>query len=158
MRVARQAAVTLPGGEADAGDFSAGGLAGEGPESLRQQVGLVAYPLAFENLRHLHPERGRWMTLWAAEPERVTFRLMAPRAWPVRAAWQAAEPTSVIFRLGAWLASLVWVLLKVAVFLRLAATPARTARVLRQAAVTLRAAAVSRRDRDVQRGPRRGAS
>ena len=113
------------------------------PESLRQQVGLVAYPL---DLRHLHPERGRWMTLWAAEPERVTFRLMAPRAWPVRAAWQAAEPTSVIFRLGAWLASLVWVLLKVAVFLRLAATPARSALVLRQAAVTLRTAAGSCRD------------
>lgn len=98
------------------------------------------------------------MTLRAAEPERVTFRLMTPRAWPVRAAWQVAEPSSVIFRLGAWLASLVWVLLKVGVFLRMAAAPARSALVLRQAAVTLQAAAVSCRDRDVQRGPRRGAS
>ena len=122
------------------------------PESLRQQVGLVAYPL---DLRHLHPERERWMTLWTPEPERVTVRLMTPRAWPVRAAWQVAEPEQVIFRLGAWLASLVWVLLKVAVFLRLAAW---TARVLQQAAVTLQAAAAPSRDRDVQRGPRRGAS
>ena len=94
----------------------------------------MAYPL---DLRHLHPERGRWTTLWAAESERATFRLVAPRAWPVRTAWQAVEPTSVIFRLGAWLASLVWVLLKMAVFLRLAATPARSALVLRQTAVTL---------------------
>ena len=125
------------------------------PESLRQQAGLVAYPL---DLRYLHPERGRWTTLWVAEPERVIFRLMAPRAWPVGAAFQAVEPTLVIFRLGAWLASLVWALLKVAVFLRMAATPARSALVLRQVAVMLRAAAAPSRDRDVQRGLRHGAS
>ena len=96
------------------------------------------------------------MTLWAAEP--VTFRLRAPQAGPVRAAWQAAKLPPVIFRRGERLESLVWVLLQVAVSLRLAAPPARRARVLRQAAVTLLAEAVSCRDRDVQRGPRRGAS
>ena len=155
--------------------------------NLRQQVGLVAYPplwrvplrlatsrflesleaalsparaclLDRQFLRHLHPERGRWMTLWAADPERVTFRLRAPRPWPVRAAWQAAKLPPVIFRQGERLASLVWVLLKVAVSLRLAAPPVRRALVLRQAAVMLLAEAVSCRDRDVQRGPRRGAS
>ena len=118
-------------------------------------MGLVAEPM---DLRHLHPEQEQWRTLGAAEPERVTFRLMTPRAWPVRAAWQVAEPEQVIFRLGAWLASLVWALLKVAVFLRMAATPARSALVLRQVAVMLRAAAAPSRDRDVQRGLRHGAS
>ena len=121
---------------------------------MRLEGGLKSQPTRLV----VWPARPVAMTLRAAEPERVTFGLMAPRTGPVRAAWQAVEPTSGIFRLGPWLASLVWVLLKVTVSLRLAATPARRALVLRQAAVTLQAAAVSCRDRDVQRGPRRGAS
>ena len=139
----------------------------------RQQVGLVAYtplwrvPLRLATsrfresleaalsparaclldrqfLRHLPPEQGRWMALWAEEP--------------VRAAWQAAKLPPVIFRRGERLESLVWVLLKAAVSLRLAAPPVRSALVPRQAAVTLQAETVSCWDRDVQRGPRPGAS
>jgi hypothetical protein len=113
--------------------------------------------LDLQFLRHLHPEGERRKTLRAAELMPLAFRL---RAWPAG----SARLAPVTFRLGAPLAKAGGALLKVAVSLgpagpfRLAAPPARTARVLQPAAVTFRAAAAPSRDRDVQRGPRRGAS